>query len=419
MTTAEPVVSGYRHTVVGGPIKSGPMTSVPPGPPASPPIELIDLFAGPGGLDVAAHWLGLSVIGIEWDKDACATRRAAGLATVHGDVREYGPEDFPEATILVGGPPCQTYTVAGAGAGRRALEHVQSFIHRMACGQDVTAELSHLDDERTGLVLQPLRWIMEAHRRGHPYKAIVLEQVPAVLPVWEAMAEALHGFGYKTTSGILQAEEFGVPQTRRRAILIAHQNYMPRLPQPTHRRFRKGEASSDDQLSLLSWESVLRPCETIRGTLQRPGPFVIVSNYGSGGDPKARGLRDWEEPAATVTGKVSRNRVKSHDGKDLGSLELFEAGQLQTFPEDYPWSGGDRAQQIGNAIPPRLAAHVLAATLGRRLDPKALDEVVRSSWKDTGGRPPSLVDHTDTGSPPQASASGPNSVEPPLTPPQR
>jgi DNA (cytosine-5)-methyltransferase 1 len=245
------------------------------------------------------------------------------------------------------------------------------------------------------LVLQPLRWIREAHRRGHPYKAIVLEQVPAVLPVWEAMAEALHGLGYKTTSGILQAEEFGVPQTRRRAILIAHQDYMPRLPQPTHRRFRKGEVSSDDQLPLLPWEAVLRPCQTMRDTLQRPGPFVVVSNYGSGGDPQARGLRDWEEPAATVTGKVSRNRLKSHDGTDLGPLELSEAGQLQTFPEDYPWSGRHRSQQIGNAIPPRLAAHVLAAALGRKLDPAALDDAVRSSWTDADSRTPLLADTTD------------------------
>ncbi|MEX5237108.1 DNA cytosine methyltransferase [Kocuria arenosa] len=394
------------------------MTSIQPGPPASPSVEMVDLFAGPGGLDVAAHWLGLSVVGLEWDKDACITRRAAGLGTVQGDVREYGPKDFPDASILVGGPPCQTYTVAGTGAGRRALDQVQNFIQRMASGHDVTADLSHLDDERTGLVLQPLRWILEAQHRGHPYKAIVLEQVPAVLPVWEAMAEALHGLGYKTTSGILRAEEFGVPQTRRRAILIAHQDYMPRLPQPTHRRFRKGEASNDHQLPLLSWETVLRPCETIGGTLQRQGDFV-VSNYGSGGDPKARGRRDWNEPAATVTSKVSRNRVKSRDGNDLGPLELSEAGQLQTFPEDYPWSGGDRAQQIGNAIPPRLAAHVLAAALGRKLDPAALDEVVRSDWKDTYSKSSPLAQATTTESMSSEHLCGPNSAGPQLMPQQR
>ena len=152
---------------------------------------MVDLFAGPGGLDVAAQWLGLSVAGIEWDENACATRRAAGLETVQGDVRQHGPSEFPHATILTGGPPCQTYTVAGAGAGRKALNQVLSFIARMVDGDDITADLAGLEDERTGLVLQPLRWALEAHQAGNPYEVIVLEQVPAVLPVWEAMATVL------------------------------------------------------------------------------------------------------------------------------------------------------------------------------------------------------------------------------------
>lgn len=380
---------------------------------------MVDLFAGPGGLDVAARWLGLRSVGIEWDKDACTTRRAAGLETVQGDVRKYGPEQFPRAKFLVGGPPCQTYTVAGTGAGRKSLKQVQHFIGLMAKGQDVTANLACLDDDRTGLVLQPLRWALEAHRRQHPYEAIVLEQVPAALPVWESMADALLGIGYKTAFGILRAEEFGVPQTRRRAILIAHRDRIPRLPQPTHRRFLKGEVSYDRQSPLLPWQSVLRPCETISGTLGRPGPFVIVSNYGSGGNPEDRGRRTSAEPAATVTGKVSRNRVKSHDGEDLGALGLSEAGQLQTFPADYPWSGLHKSQQIGNAIPPRLAAHVLAAALGRKLDPTALDEIVRSSWKDADSKTPLLAESVNVESMLAERRSGLNSADPQLMPEQQ
>lgn len=62
--------------------------------------DTIDLFAGPGGLDLGARWTGLHPIGIEQDRNACATRRAAGLPTIHGDVRDYGPDDFPTATEL-------------------------------------------------------------------------------------------------------------------------------------------------------------------------------------------------------------------------------------------------------------------------------------------------------------------------------
>ncbi|MFD0429251.1 DNA cytosine methyltransferase [Streptomyces zhihengii] len=68
-------------------------------------------------------------------------------------------------------------------------------------------------------------------------------------------------------------------------------------------------------------------------------------------------------PSATVTGKISRNRVLG-PGDRTGRFSPAEAGMLQTFPADFRWAGSDVAQQIGNAIPPVLAAHVLSAALG-------------------------------------------------------
>ncbi|MBM4481849.1 DNA cytosine methyltransferase [Rhodococcus hoagii] len=338
--------------------------------------RIVDLFAGPGGLDVAAHWLGLGVHGVEWDGDACSTRLAAGLGTEQADVRTLGPADFPDATVLAGGPPCQTYTLAGSGAGRRALDDVLFFVKQMAAGVDVESSVSQLDDERTGLVLEPLRWVIEAHELGLPYDAVVLEQVPAVLPVWEAVGEALEGLGYKVDCGVLRTEEFGVPQTRRRAILVANHHHAPTLPKPTHRGYRKGIGRGAGDSRLLPWN-------TMGEALDRPDPFVVISNYGSGGDPRARGRRTSNEPAATVTGKISRNRVVTHGEVELDRFSPSEAGRLQTFPGDYPWSGNAIAQQIGNAIPPRLAAHVLAAALDLDLDDDFLDTAVTSTWRDT------------------------------------
>ncbi|MFI9355623.1 DNA cytosine methyltransferase [Streptomyces lydicus] len=318
--------------------------------------ELVDLCAGVGGLDLAARSLGMPGVGIEWDVDACTTRQAAGLATVKGDVRDFGPADFPSANVLVSGPPCQTFSVAGTGAGRRALEDVQHFTRRLANREDITACLAELDDERTGLVLEPLRWALDAIDDDHPYEAIVLEQAPTALPVWEEVGRALLAEGYSVAHGVLNSEEFGVPQTRRRAVLIARRHGTAALPKPTHRRYRKDSSGAGNDFALLPWV-------TMGEALDRAEPFIVVSNYGSGGDVRARGRRTSTEPAPTVTGKIDRNRVMTEDGSDLARLSHSEAGCLQSFPADHPWAGKNIPLQIGNATPPLLAAHLLAASL--------------------------------------------------------
>ncbi|MFE1591850.1 DNA cytosine methyltransferase [Nocardia sp. NPDC058705] len=346
--------------------------------------DMVDLFAGPGGLDVAARWLGLDVYGFEWDRNACATRGAAGLNDRPHDVRHFGPQDVPGAWILAGGPPCQTFTVAGSGAGRKALDEVLDFVDRMGANDNVSEDLAGLEDERTGLVLEPLRWALEAYHRGDPYKVIVLEQVPAVLPIWKRMGSVLEGIGYRVTAEVLRTEQFGAPQTRRRAILIARLRSEPELPTATHRPYRKGVDRADGDATLLPWE-------TMGAALNRGYDFQVISNYGTGGDPKVRGRRSSWQPSATVTGKVSRNQIVDSTGFPCPRFSLAEAGRLQTFPIDYPWSGSDVAQQIGNAIPPVLALHVLSAALGSQVSHEEAVKVVDRPWTDTRDSAP--LDH--------------------------
>ncbi len=74
------------------------------------------------------------------------------------------------------------------------------------------------------------------------------------------------------------------------------------------------------------------------------------------------------------------------DGQYLRNLDTVDSGRLQTFPPDYPWAGKDIAQQIGNAIPPRLALHVLSwALFDRAPNEQAVDDAVASSWLKTRG----------------------------------
>ncbi|WP_257135297.1 DNA cytosine methyltransferase [Streptomyces sp. rh207] len=343
---------------------------------------------------------GVESIGVEWDDATRATRAAAGLLTTHvKDVAALGPCDpsVVEATVLTGGPPCQSFSVAGSRKGHEALDDVLRLATRLADHEDeasfdaawkeVKAETDAMSDDRTGFVLQPLRWIMEAKlKRGRPYEVVVLEQVPTVLPVWKHFVEILRRTGYAAEAHVLHTEDFGVPQTRRRAVLIAQfdpENVHRKVPFPkaTHQRYRKGaeRLSARDDHSGGSLFDDVEPWVSMRDALRatRTTDFVMVSNYGSGGDPKNRGRRESGEPAPTVTGKVRRNRLyhlrKDSSGEivirlddELDRLSAQEAGLLQSFPAAYPWRSTDVAQQIGNAVPPRLALHILSmALLGR------------------------------------------------------
>jgi DNA (cytosine-5)-methyltransferase 1 len=335
--------------------------------------KVVDLFAGPGGWDVGATRLGLDVIGIERDHAACETRRAAGLGTVEGDVRQYGPSDFPDATDVIGSPPCQPFSVGGKGKGRLALDTVLDLAQMLTSRQSITLALKGFDDERTGLVLEPLRWALEARDAGRPYRRILLEQVPTVLPVWEAFAEILRGEGYSATTGRLSAEEFGVPQTRSRAFLVATLDGDARLPEPTHQRYRRGEAQQ--AFGLVPWVSMADAIGW--GMTHRPALTVAVGTAAGGPDPScvggsgARATLYGERDAGrwiNCTRIVDADQLPAYRGgrRDTIRLSVQDAAILQTFPADHPWQGSRTKQfeQIGNAVPCLLAEHVIAAAFG-------------------------------------------------------
>lgn len=231
--------------------------------------DVVDLFGGPGGMDLAISALGFRPIGIEWDADACETRLAAGLGTIHADVSEVDPTDFAGVEGLAGSPPCQSFSRAGDRLGALDAPAILDLADRIRrastwipyegegpCGRrpavaepvsvavslfgDEPAagpEPSELDDrpagswhdDRSPLVLEPLRYI-DALRP----EWVVLEQVTDVLPLWRRFGLVLEGWGYQVWTGILLAADYGVAQTRERAFLIASRVRPVGCPPPTH-----------------------------------------------------------------------------------------------------------------------------------------------------------------------------------------
>ncbi len=216
--------------------------------------RIIDLFAGAGGWDEGLRALGYTAVGIDVDRWACATARAAGHERIEADVAALDPGAFAPVWGLIGSPPCQAYSLAGKGLGRLDKPRVIACAHELAAGHDTRAEhLAACRDPRSLLTVEPLRWAVALRPRW-----IALEQVPSVLELWSLFAGLLAAHGYEATAGVLSAEQYGVPQTRKRAYLIASLDGPAELPRPTHRSYnpRRPDQVSEGERDLLPWISM-------------------------------------------------------------------------------------------------------------------------------------------------------------------
>ncbi len=269
------------------------------------PGKILDLFAGAGGWAQAVRKLGLRTIGIETDTWACATARAASHECLQADVAELNPVQFKPVWGLVGSPPCQAYSSAGKGLGRMDKPLVVACAHELAAGEDSRkAWREGCRDPRSLLTVEPLRYALAVRPQW-----VALEQVPAVLELWTLFAELLSGHGYHTATGVLSAERHGVPQTRKRAFLIASLDGPVKLPQPTHRSYNpRRDEIPEEELCLLPWVSMAKalgwtPSEEVGFPRRNDTP----SNHSSKTDTGTHRKRDRRpacKPAPTLTART-------------------------------------------------------------------------------------------------------------------
>jgi len=303
-------------------------------------------------------------MGVEIMPEAIATRDANGMATIYRDVWDglEGKYHVPAYQLLIASPPCQTFSMAGKGAGRAALDEVLEAIELHAY-KDPTQlrEFGEKHDPRTALVLAPLAHVW----RDRP-EYVAFEQVPTVLPVWEACAEVMRDWGYEVKVEVLHAEQYGVPQTRKRAILVARLNAPVSLPTPTHSRYYQTNPSKLDP-GVMKWVSM---AEALGWGSTQPYPSHMS---GAGSSSTVQVPRSIHAPAHTITGagnaefhsrtaKAAGPKQRASDGR-LATAE--EAALIQSYEQPFVWCGTKTKQflQIGNAVPPLLAEAILAALL--------------------------------------------------------
>ena len=312
--------------------------------------KVLDLFAGTG-VGVGCRNLGVEEYGVEvWDA-AVKSRDAAGMTTPYRDAWDIDAADGLEFDTLWASPPCQTFSTAGSGSGRKALNDVVTAIRQGRYrNPDLLKTLAdEVGDARTALVLIPLAYVWR-FRPGY----VVFEQVTPVLPVWEETAKVMRDLGYSVWTGILDAADYGVPQNRKRAYLIARRDG----------RVAKAPAeTTPDWVSMyeaLGWGLTHRPSPTLTSHLGvTRSPTGTQRVYLDAIDAGEFVFRPGVVPEAS---RVATKGIGSQYAPNTINVSSAEGAVLQSYPRDFPFQGTKTEidLQIGNAVPPRVAEAVLS-----------------------------------------------------------
>jgi DNA (cytosine-5)-methyltransferase 1 len=335
------------------------------------PYELIDLFAGCGGMTRGFEDSGRfrSRFAVELDPDAAETwRQNFGDHIFAGPIERV--EEFPRADVVIGGPPCQGFSplnMRGVGLERRSL----------------------------------WRQYLRAIEESEP-SAFVMENVPQLLrsAEYEAFRDAAEDLGYVIEGRILNAADYGVPQTRKRAIVIGSRLGPLQWPEQTHfpaddvppgahpwRTFRDATRGLPRKPSGKGWHNPRnpRPMSVERYKTipkQGEGRFDLAARRPDitpacwlrkkTGSTDVFGRLWWNRPAFTIRTEF----YKPEKGRYLHPSEhrpitLREAARCMTLPDDFvlpeDQSMTSVARQIGNAVPSLLARQI-ADVLASHLD---------------------------------------------------
>lgn len=199
----------------------------------------IDLFAGAGGASLGLIAAGWDVVAaVEWDRDAAATYRAnVGDHVIEADITALSPDDLPDADYWHASPPCQGFSFAGK---------------------------RDPNDPRNGLWRDVLR-LVDAKRPAF----VSIENVRGMLSMGadKPLMLAFEALGYSMTRYLLNAADYGVPQTRKRVIFVGNRLGLPNpCPTPTH-----AQPPRHIMLGLQPWV-------TVRQALGIGG--VLMNQYG-------------------------------------------------------------------------------------------------------------------------------------------
>jgi DNA (cytosine-5)-methyltransferase 1 len=381
----------------------------------------IDLFCGAGGLSYGFQEAGfVCALGIDQDADACETHaanlfsktRCLDIQTITCPPKLMEELGIPRVDVIIGGPPCQGFSLVGRGKVRSLSREVQDRISRQ--------NYLYREFVRFVKALHPQFFVME----NVPHLSSFADGI-----MMQAIREDFDTLGYDIYPEVLEAAQYGVPQHRRRLFIIGTRiGWVYRRPRTTHGDTIPVRTLADAIADLppVQAPSLLeelpyiprRPPDVnvseaytalMRSTVPhvhqgaifdhvvrpvRKDDYVIFRAMKQGDryrdvDPQyrryamKRSQRDgrdafadryyklrWDQPCVTITAHMAKDgyRYIHPDIDQPRTLSVREAARIQSFPDHFRFAGyrTSRFYQIGNAVPP-LLAEAIGRSIARAL----------------------------------------------------
>lgn len=292
------------------------------------PYRVIDLFGGCGGLALGFEANGFRTTGYDSDPDCCETYSRNLGVKCHEDYLTVDTP-FPKADVVIGGPPCQPFSVSGMQQG-------------------------HLDP-RNGFPA-----FVSAVRQAKP-KLFMIENVKGVLyrnkPYLDSILEQLGRLGYSIETKVVNSSRHEVPQKRERFVAVGTRNGTFEFPDELAVSVTAGDALGSLAFAAPEGSRFLTKSQD-----------AYIARY----EAKSHCARPrdvhLDQPSRTVTcrnlaGATSDMlRLRLPDGRRR-RLTVREAARLQSFPDWFKFAGNEASQfrQVGNAVPPMMAYHLAGA----------------------------------------------------------
>ncbi|MBW4650694.1 MAG: DNA cytosine methyltransferase [Kastovskya adunca ATA6-11-RM4] len=313
-------------------------------------MDIVSLFSGCGGLDLGFHQAGFKIIWAnEYDKSIWNTYEFNHPETKldKRDLRSIKPSEIPDCIGIIGGPPCQSWSEAGAGRG--------------------------INDSRGQLFYNYVEIIKEKKPLF-----FLAENVSGILAKKHdhAFTEILYQFkdaGYEVTYKLLNASNYKVPQDRKRVIIVGYQERMGgafKFPEGSNRVLTLRDAIYD--LSKIEPVPVESEVNENRGTI--PNHEYLEGGFSSIYMSRNR-VRGWDEPSFTIQAGgrhapihpqarkmiwIGKDQWKFDEDSSKPSrrLSVRECARIQTFSDNFIFKYDHIAngyKMVGNAVPVNLA----------------------------------------------------------------